>query len=160
MTTTWYDDERKRNDMVLQKYFLTSDATAIGKKLGHALNKEGWQKSIATVLLSNSPEEKKVQEISTVLSDVPSSSRSGDLSPEDRQQQELQLKLSQEQELIHGYLEMLPRSYKNKAKLLTIHLLRHIASLDEDGVLIYRNTGERGSYLIDVLRYFCSPESS
>ena len=148
--------------MPLERFYLTKNISNVGKELAESLTNPGWQREMALVLLEETDGREKSVAIQKILSSIPSlnssppsSSAATHLTPGlSRQMEETQ------QQLVHEYIQMLPRAFKNKAKILVAHLLRNLIDIDDDGVIIYRDNGEKGGYLIDIIRYYCSPSSS
>ena len=117
-------------------YYLHEEVSKMGKKLG---NLTGWRSDIAKVLLASKVEDDTaVNQIRHILA---------------------KLAVGGDQSLIDETILLLPRSIRNKAKILAHHLLEkskiHIGG---NGQVVYPDETEGGSF-IDHLKYFCSSSS-
>ena len=114
-------------------YYLSEEISQTGKKLGKL---SGWKKEIAKSLLdSKSSENEIIAKIQEVINN-----QSGIT-----------------EYMIDDIIPLLPKNIRNKAKIISNHLLKHI-KIGDYGQVIYPD-GKQGGSFIDHLKYLCSPSS-
>ncbi len=118
-------------------YYLMDDISPTTKKFDSL---EGWRLAIAKVLVRKRIDDAQaLSEISSLIK----KEKSHDQKKEDGRA------------LLEGFIEILPKNVRTKAKILAHHLIHHI-TVDESGRVVYPD-GRKGGSIIDHLRYFCSP---
>ena len=58
---------------------------------------------------------------------------------------------------IEGLIGMLPKRYRNKAKIVLV-ILKGKVQFDDNHHILYQN-GERGSHVVDLIKYYLTPEA-
>ena len=116
-------------------YYMTTDISAVGKKLARL---SGWEKDVADILVS-----KDADKISKLLAMLQPLASGEDASINKVFWDEI--------------IPLLPKSIRSKARIFLHHAQRFL-KVDKDG-LVELGEGTRGSSLLDVLKFYCSPAS-